>query len=502
MKLAALDVLASSGKITSDKLKTTLLAMLKTDDPKSRQALLQTIAEARLTIAVPVLLAHLAAAKEDALKLALVRTLGQLSDRAAFEPLKAFIKAKDPALRIEVLRALSNIDNRPARKIAESLLTDDDVQVQREAVVLLGQSVEGARLLGQQFAAKKLPRTLLPEVAEALRHFTKEHPDLNELLSRVVKGGLLVSLEPQELARVSALVRTKGDPIRGRQLYLNNKAVACISCHRLEGVGGNVGPDLTRMWDTLSLEKVMESMLDPSKEIKEGYQSYVAVKKNGQIVSGLKVAQNDKELVLKDATGKEVRIPAADLDEVAASKKSLMPDDVVRHLSFGEFIDLVAFLRDRKAQEELRGIILSAWVLGPLDFEFTKSYPFEKNVNPDVPYETPEKTRLSWKPIQADMGGKGFDLRSMLANAPGSVYLLAYVYSPKEQKVSLQHQTEEKLQLWLNGKSVEGKDEMTPLRLQSGWNVLLLRMNNEAQYMHLQARLLGGEGLRVSLAKD
>ena len=57
-----------------------------------------------------------------------------------------------------------------------------------------------------------------------------------------------------------------------------------------------------------------------------------------------------------------------DLDDVAVSKKSLMPDDVVRHLSFNEFIDLVSFLRDRKAQEDLRGMILTAWAVGPLEF--------------------------------------------------------------------------------------------------------------------------------------
>ena len=93
--------------------------------------------------------------------------------------------------------------------------------------------------------------------------------------------------------------KNKGNPIRGRQLYLNNKAVGCITCHRLEGVGGNVGPDLTRVWDTLSLEKVMESMLDPSKEIKEGYQTHVATTKTGLTVSGLKVSQNAKELILQ-----------------------------------------------------------------------------------------------------------------------------------------------------------------------------------------------------------
>ena len=502
MKLAALDVLASAGKVDSERVKTTLLAMLKDDDAKTRQAILQTIAEAKLTTAVPILLEQLKASEDTANTVALIQTLGQLSERSAYKPLEALVKSKAPTVRLEVLRALSNLDNRPARKVAESLLGDEDLQVQREAVVLLGQNVEGARIVGKRFVEKKLPRSLLPEVSESLRRFAiKEHADISGLLSSVVKGGLLVSLEPAELKRVSALVAEQGDPMRGRKLYLNNKAVACITCHRLEGVGGNVGPDLTRMWDTLSLEKVMESMLDPSKEIKEGYQAFVATTKSGLTHTGLKVSQDAKELILRDTTGKEIRIPAAELEEVVASKKSLMPDDVVRHLSFNEFIDLVAFLRNRKAQEEVRGMLLTGWAVGPLDFDLTKSYPLEKNPDPNAVVFA-DKRRVAWQPVQADMSGKGFDLRPVIGREPASGYLLAYVHAPKEQKVQLRYDTDEKLLVWLNGKSVEPKDDTANLTLQQGWNVLLLRMNNEQGAPFLMARIVGGEGLRISLQKD
>jgi putative heme-binding domain-containing protein len=297
------------------------------------------------------------------------------------------------------------------------------------------------------------------------------------------------------------MVKDKGDPLRGRQLYLNNRAVACISCHRLEGVGGNVGPDLTRVWDALSLEKVMESMLDPSKEIKEGYQTYVATTKSGLTVSGLKVSQNAKELILRDPTGKEVRIAADELDTVAASKKSLMPDDVVRHLSFNEFIDLVAFLRDRKAQEDLRGMILTAWALGPMEYDLKQSHAVEKDPNPEQAVIV-DKSRLLWRSVQADMNAKGIDLRPVIGLAPASGYLLTYVHSPKEQRAQLKCQSEEKLLVWLNGKAVEVNDNAAPLMLQQGWNVLLMRMNNQEGAPFLMARIVDAEGVRMSLQKD
>ncbi len=503
MRLAALDVLATAGKIESAHFKSTLISMLKTDDAKTRQAILHTITDAKLVSAVPILLEQLAKADDDATTISLVRTLGQLSERTAFAPLQKLVASKNWEVRVEVLRALGNLDYRPARKIAEGLLGDSILEVQREAVVMLGQSIEGARIVGQQFAENKLPRALLPEVTEGLRRFaSKEHPDVTELLSRAVKGGLLVSLEPAELKRVAAMVSKQGDPQRGRKLYLNNKAVGCITCHRLEGVGGNTGPDLTRMWDTLSLEKVMESMLDPSKEIKEGYQTFVATTKNGLTVTGLKVAQNAKELILRDTTGKEVRIAASELDEVVATKKSLMPDDVVRHLSFGEFIDLVAFLRDRKSQEDLRGMILTGYAIGPFDFDLTKADALEKNPDPEKTIINAERQRLTWRAVQADMSGRGFDLRAATGREPGSAYLLGYVFSPKEQKVDLLAQTEEKGYVLVNGERNMLSDAKMPITLKSGWNTLLVRINNAEGSPFVQARILGGEGIRVALQKE
>ena len=101
MKLAALDVLAAAGKIEGDKLKKTLLAMLKTDDAKARQTVLNTIADAKLTSATPILLEQLAAADDDAGRRTLIRTLGALSEKSAYKPLEAHVKSKDPATRIE-----------------------------------------------------------------------------------------------------------------------------------------------------------------------------------------------------------------------------------------------------------------------------------------------------------------------------------------------------------------------------------------------------------------
>src|ERR1019366_9264911 len=160
--------------------------------------------------------------------------------------------------------------------------------------------------------------------------------------------------------------------------------------------------------------------------------------------------------------------------------------------SINEFLDLVPFLRDRKSQEELRGLVLTAWAIGPFDADLTKGPELEKKPDPTMAVVF-EKQRLNWRQVQANMGGKGFDLRPVIGQEPASGYLLTYVFSPKEQKVQLQHQSDEKLKLWQNGKVVEAKGETTPLTLEQGWNVLLLRLNNAEGAPFVSARIVGGE---------
>jgi quinoprotein glucose dehydrogenase len=362
VKLAGLAVLTAAGQLDSPKLEQWLLAMLDDKDNGVRLGVIKAVEETRLAKAGPRLAHDLADKLRPAAEtIAIVKTLGTLREQGATPTLKAILRdaelagtADGPKLRLEALRALTTIDPGAAKEFATVFLDTSDPPLRMEAILVLGALPDGARLVAQRFLDKKLPRELLPQVADTLRKHTDKNPELAALLSEVMKGGLLVALDAKELSRIEQLIKTRGNAKRGRELYLNNQQLACITCHRLEGVGGNVGPDLTRVWDTQSLEKLIESIIDPSKEIKEGYQSYVATTKQGQVYTGLKVSQSAAEVVLRDQSGKEVRLATADLDSLVTSKKSLMPDDVVRHLSFDQFLDLIAFLRNREAQEQLR----------------------------------------------------------------------------------------------------------------------------------------------------
>jgi putative heme-binding domain-containing protein len=283
--------------------------------------------------------------------------------------------------------------------------------------------------------------------------------------------------------------------------------LACITCHRLEGIGGSVGPDLTRLWDTHSVEKIMESIIDPSKEIKEGYQTYVATTRTGQLYTGLKIAQNGGEVILRDSNARDIRIPTADLEELTVSKKSLMPDNAVANLSFEQFVDLVAFLKDRTAQESLRGIALDFWVVGPFPDDLKAVYPPEAEPEPSSSYpgEKPGE-KLSWQPQQAE--GNGFlNLRTTSRRDRASTYALTYVYAPKAHKAQMLIGADGRMRVWLNktlvhehatARPAHPDEDRVDVILREGWNKVLIKVVSGTPEQRLYLRFAGGEGLRVS----
>ena len=314
-----------------------------------------------------------------------------------------------------------------------------------------------------------------------------------KLQAEVLKGGLLLSLQPGQVDKIRKLVDTKGNAQRGKELYLNTKLIACATCHRMEGVGGSTGPDLSRVWDTQTVEKLLEAIIDPSKEIKEGYQAYRIATLDGQVLVGLKVSESPKEVVLRDANGRDVRIIKEDIETMAPSKLSLMPDNVVSQLRYDQFIDLLAFLKSRGEQESLRGQVVAFGVANGFTADM-------KMARPEQP-----KTGSKWDVLYADPSGS-VDLKPAFpSGTPSGVYLRTYVHSAKGQTVTGAIQGEGAVRVWVNDQSVfdGGKSPSFSFSapLKPGWNAVLMKVNNMGKSQRFGLRFKGTE-LRTAETPD
>tara|TARA_B110000483_G_C18087919_1_gene500767 strand:- start:406 stop:1158 length:753 start_codon:yes stop_codon:yes gene_type:complete len=94
------------------------------------------------------------------------------------------------------------------------------------------------------------------------------------------------------------------------------------------------------------VDYLITSLLDPSDKIKEGYHTTTVTEKNGNVHSGGLVSDGKKEVVLRDNTGKQIRIARADIKNINISNFSMMPPGLTAGLREDEFVDLVRFLSE------------------------------------------------------------------------------------------------------------------------------------------------------------
>ncbi|MEO1980329.1 MAG: DUF6797 domain-containing protein, partial [Fuerstiella sp.] len=170
------------------------------------------------------------------------------------------------------------------------------------------------------------------------------------------RAALAQTLE-QQLANqppgvLAAEARQSGDARRGAILF-HQVHIGCIKCHAVDGTSNSLGPDLTKLSEQKSAtdEYVVTSLLKPSSEIRKGYEAIAVVTVDGRTQTGLLVSRNDDGVVLRDPArnGDRITITANEIDEILASKLSIMPAGIVNQLGGRQqFLDLVRYLLDMR----------------------------------------------------------------------------------------------------------------------------------------------------------
>jgi putative heme-binding domain-containing protein len=135
----------------------------------------------------------------------------------------------------------------------------------------------------------------------------------------------------------------------GKKLFAE---IACVACHRMNEIGGIAGPDLAKLEDKVKIEDILRSMTEPSKEIKEKYQSYVIVTDDGKQTIGMVLENTDKFVkVMPNPLGmvkcEPIVLQKESIEFMKKSKISLMPEGLLKTMSKDEILDLIAYVESR-----------------------------------------------------------------------------------------------------------------------------------------------------------
>jgi putative membrane-bound dehydrogenase-like protein len=180
-----------------------------------------------------------------------------------------------------------------------------------------------------------LPRTLVDNLRgfplESVRNRAR---DVFGELPAVSRTDLLEAYRPS-LAR--------GDAASGGRLFARH----CAGCHRVDGVGREIGPNLVAM-QARGAEAILLGVLDPNREVQPQYVAHTVVTADGRVVTGLVVAESEASVTIRSADGGEQTIARDDIEEFLSTKKSLMPEGFERELDLRAMGDLLAWLMAAK----------------------------------------------------------------------------------------------------------------------------------------------------------
>jgi putative heme-binding domain-containing protein len=143
------------------------------------------------------------------------------------------------------------------------------------------------------------------------------------------------------------------DGLKGRS-FANGKnfygAANCTACHRFNGSGGVIGPDLSGSGGRFAPLDLLEAIIHPSKQISDQYGSVLIHMKNGSVVSG-KIAnmKGDELRIITDlySPGEMTKLDNRKVKKIVDSKVSMMPPGLINMMTQDEVLDLLAYVLSR-----------------------------------------------------------------------------------------------------------------------------------------------------------
>jgi putative membrane-bound dehydrogenase-like protein len=278
-------------------------ALKKIADPKEGLMFIRLFGEIREPAAVPLLLAVQGDAR-----------------RAAFAALSAY---DDDAIGAKVAAELPSLQG----------------ELRTAALTLLASRAKwSSKLLDAVEAGRLKARDVPEDIVVRLR----ADPTAAERAGRLLAPPAPVPAEVQKrIGEIEAVLKGgPGNPYAGEATF----TARCAQCHKLFFKGGAVGPDLTS-YQRDNLGTMLLSIVNPSAEIREGFQYYLVQTTDDRLLSGFFVDRDNQVTVLRALDGENVTLRAAEIRAIKPMGQSLMPAGLLDGLTDQQLRDFFAYLR-------------------------------------------------------------------------------------------------------------------------------------------------------------
>ncbi len=227
------------------------------------------------------------------------------------------------------------------RDVWDRSLRTAPLRAQAKLGQALAATTPGAEALVRLVEEGRAPPRLLGHRSVAERLALTGGTDLEARVSRLVASLAPSNQELQRLidARRAGYDGREASADEGAELFARN----CGVCHRVNGQGGVVGPQLDGV-GARGLERLLEDVLDPNRNVDHAFRAQYITLASGEVLSGLPRYEDGEVLVVADLTGAELRIVKKDIRDRRESETSLMPENFGEVLTGKQLDDLMSFL--------------------------------------------------------------------------------------------------------------------------------------------------------------
>jgi quinoprotein glucose dehydrogenase len=283
--------------------------------------------------------------RKAAVRTAALRALDALDD-PALDTVVAAITAQDPLpLRKAAVKVLARRDPKKAVPVLATMCREAELGERQAAFAALGdlRDPAAAALLGESLDALE-KGTLEPAVQLDVLEAAKKRQE--ESVQQKLQA--IAAAAPKDKLAEWRVCLEGGDVEAGRRVFFDNEQTRCTRCHTAEGRGGNAGPVLDGIGTRQQRDYLLESLIDPSAKIAQGFATTLLELHNGDLVAGVLVREQDGVVELVDVQGETHKVPVDRIKSRSASPTSAMPP-MGGPLDKRQVRDVVAFLASLKA---------------------------------------------------------------------------------------------------------------------------------------------------------
>lgn len=323
-----------------------MLPGILTTNEKVRQAGAKVAAELGITEVGPLLVKIASNREESAVsRVEAIRALEQLADERAPAMMEMALADADGALRAQGQHMLAKFRPEGAVAALTEALAGGSLIEQQSALATLAEigsdAADGVLIAWLDKAlAKQAPEELVLDILTACEKRPGE-----ELKRRIAQYEAGRAADDPLSAYREALAG--GDAARGKKIFFEKADVSCLRCHKIGDRGSEVGPELNKVAADKPRTYLLESIVDPNRQIAKGFETVVLATDDAKVHIGILKAEDDQQVRLITAEGQTIVVPKASIEERSRGQ-SAMPDRIPKQLTKAELRDLVEYLSTLK----------------------------------------------------------------------------------------------------------------------------------------------------------